>query len=422
VTADVAAAVDAVARQEWGRVTAALVREFRDLEVAEDALQDAVVTALAAWPVCGVPDRPGAWLHVTARRKALDRIRRQSRLTGKLAAVAAEPLAPPPPVPETADDELKLLFLCCHPALAQEAQVALTLRSLCGLTTTEIAHAFLVSEATLAQRLVRAKRKIRVAGIPFARPSDDLLPDRLAAVLAVIYLVFNEGYAATEGQRLVRDDLCLQAIRLARMLVRLLPDEPEVRSLLALLLFTDARRPARTDALGNLVLLEDQDRSRWDRPAIGEATALLRRARPAGPYQLQAEIAYEHACAPSAAGTDWARIARLYAELSALTGSPVVELNRAVAVAMADGPGAALAIVESLAASGALGGYHHLHAARADLLRRLGREEEAREAYATAVATCTNDAERAFLARRLEEVGAGAELRGPAPGGKARSR
>lgn len=395
-------------------MTAALMREFRDLDVAEDALQDAVVTALESWPTAGIPDRPGAWLHVTARRKALDRLRRNATLAAKLAQLAPdEPSAPM----ETSHDELRLLFMCCHPALNTEAQVALTLRSLCGLTTREIARAFLLPEATLAQRLVRAKKKIRVAGIPFALPAEHVFPDRLAAVLAIVYLVFNEGYASTSGDALIRSELCTEAIRLARMLLRLMPDEPEVRGLLALLLFTDARRAARIDDRGQLVLLEDQDRTFWNRHAIDEGLRLLPSTPMPGRYELQAAIGREHAVAATAAQTDWRRIAALYDELVQVTGSPVVELNRAVAVAMAEGPAAGLARIDRI---DALNGYHHLHAARADLLRRLGRRDEARAAYQRALELTDNEVERAFLRKRLDSLeanGAGAEHGDRALGG-----
>ena len=413
MTIDIEAVLNRVAREEWGRVTATLVRDVGDLELAEDAVQDAVVAALEVWPRQGVPDRPGAWLTITARRKALDRLRRAASLAGKTAAIQAmaDRDRPVEEVPEETtvirDDELRLMFMCCHPALSLEAQVALTLRSLCGLTTAEIARAFLVPEPTLAQRLVRARRKVKVAGIPFRVPPDHLLDERLAAVLAVVYLVFNEGHRASEGDRLIRAELCAEAIRLARLLAELLADEPEVLGLVALLLLTDARRAARVGPDGELVLLEDQDRGRWDRSLIAEGFDTLARAsrrRRPGPYQFQAAIAAVHAHAATPADTDWTAIATLYRELDALAPSPVVSLNRAVAVAMADGPGAGLALVDELAAGGELDAYQPFHAARADLLRRLGRSQEAAVAYEQALALTTNDAERSFLRRRLAEV------------------
>jgi RNA polymerase sigma-70 factor (ECF subfamily) len=413
---EVEAAVARVARQEWGRVTAALVRDVGDLELAEDAVQDALVAALAAWAHAGVPARPAAWVTTAARRKAIDRLRRDATLATKTAALAGL-LGRASAAPEAdeddsviADDQLRLIFACCHPSLSTETQVALTLRTLCGLTTTEISRAFLVPEATLAQRLARAKRKMRVAGIPFRVPPDHLLGERLAAVLAVVYLVYNEGYSASGGDQLVREELCAEAVRLARLLATLMPDEPEVLGLLALLLLTDARRPARVGPSGQLVLLEEQDRRRWDRGALAEGRVVAERAARLagaadGPYQLQAVIAAEHARATDPSHTDWTCIAALYDRLAAVTGSAVVELNRAVAVAMADGPAAGLALVEELAATGALRRYLWLHTTRADLLRRLGRCDEAASAYAGALALAGNDSQRQFIRRRMREVG-----------------
>ena len=399
---------------------ATLARQLGDLDAAEDAVQEAFVEAMRTWPRRGVPDNPGAWITTTARNRAVDRARRESRREAKEKAAMGtgpdpEPSEPPDPFdpragrpePEPADDQLRLIFTCCHPALAPAAQVALTLRLVCGLQTVEIARAFLQPEATVAQRLVRAKAKIRTAAIPFRVPPAHLLPERLPPVLACIYLVFSEGYAATAGDELVRRELCDEGIRLGRLAVELMPDEPEARGLLALLLMQDSRRDARVSAGGDLVLLEDQDRSSWDHDRIAEGTAELERAllrRRPGPYQLQAAIAGLHATASSWAETDWPQIAALYGELARVAPSPVVELNRAVAVAFTEGPAVGLGVVDAVADDPRLARTHLLPATRADLLRRLGRRGEAADAYRAALALARTGPERAFLERRLDEL------------------
>jgi len=403
--ADVEDAVVAAFHSDWGRVIATLIRVTADWDLAEECAQDAFARALERWPRDGVPRNPGAWLTTTARNRALDRLRRAATGAAKLQEVAVIS-GPDEPSEGVEDDRLRLIFTCCHPALSREAQVALTLRTLAGLTTAEIARAFLVPESTMAQRLVRAKHKIRNAGIPYRVPPDYQLPERTEAVLAVLYLLFNEGYSATTGAELVRVGLCAEAIRLARTLAGLMPDEPEAIGLLALLLLTDARRAARLDDAGDLVPLEEQDRSRWAADSIAEGLerldAALRHGRP-GPYQVQAAIAACHAAAPDASATDWVEIAALYQELVRMVPTPVVELNRAVAVGMADGPEAGLRLVDGLERSGALAGYHLLPATRADLLRRLGLRSEAAVAYRVALDLAATDAERRYLARRIAE-------------------
>jgi RNA polymerase sigma-70 factor, ECF subfamily len=408
-------AVTAAFRDEWGKVVATLIRTTGDWDLAEECAQDAFALALQRWPRDGIPGKPGAWLTTAARNRAIDVLRRRTVGAAKLREVAAMSYEPEPHSPDqgagdsgVTDDRLRLIFTCCHPALSLEARVALTLRTLAGLTTAEIARAFLSSEPTMAKRLVRAKQKIQNAGIPYRVPPAHLLPERVPGVLGVLYLLFNEGYSATAGADLVRQNLSAEAIRLARVLAALMPDEPEAAGLLALMLLHDARRTARLDAAGDLVTLEDQDRSRWDRDEIGEGVSVLeaglRRGQP-GPYQVQAAIAACHATAPAAGATDWAQIAALYEQLMRFLPTPVVELNHAVAVAMAEGPAAGLPLVTALEESGKLAGYHLLAATRADFLRRLGRLPEAAAAYAEALELASTEAERRFLARRLEETG-----------------
>jgi RNA polymerase sigma-70 factor (ECF subfamily) len=411
--ADATTAVEEVYRSDWGRIVATLIRLVGDFDLAEESAQEAFAAAVDQWPVSGVPDFPRAWIIQTARHKAIDRMRYQARSQEKLESYATSGMAPAFQEPdydtnEIPDDRLRLIFTCCHPALAPEAQVALTLRTLCGLETDEIARAFLVPPTTMAQRLVRAKRKIRDAGIPYIVPQTSELADRLDAVLTVIYLVFNEGYAATREGPLVRTDLCAEAIRLGRLVRSLMGSEAPggAIALVALMLLQDARRNARVDAAGDIVVLEEQDRRKWDRGQIAEALPLVEESLRDGPgtFALQAAIAALHCQAARAEDTDWPQILRVYNLLERLEPSPIVSLNRAVAVAMVDGPQAAIAIVDALAAAGDLDSYHLLHAARADLLRRMGEMAEAAKSYRQALGLVTNDSERRFLERRLREV------------------
>ncbi len=410
-------AIAEIHRRDGGRILAGLIRRLASFELAEEALQNAYAKALEHWPRDGVPDNPAAWLTTVAQRSGLDTLRRNGRIQVESESVLAAMSAPIDDVAEenhsgVTDDQLRLIFTCCHPALAQSAQVALALHTLCRLTTTEIARAFVEPEATTAQKLVRAKRKIAEAGIAYEVPAADALPERLTTVLAVIYFVFNEGYSATNRGDLLRADLCAEAIRLARLLAMLMPEQAEVLGLLALLLFQDSRRHARAGADGVLIPLEEQDRNRWDRAYIVEATGLLDAAMPKrkpGPYQIQAAIAALHANAPTAAETDWRQISALYGALLRHMATPVVELNAAVALAMATTLDDGLAWIDQIAAAGALDDYHLLHAARADLLRRAGRWAASRAAYERALALVKNTAEQEYLLRRLREISSAIE-------------
>ena len=433
----IAQTIDHTFRAESGRVLASLIGTFKDFELAEEVMQEAFLVALEKWPKDGIPDNPAAWITTTSKNKAIDRLRRQQTLQQKMDLLENEAreeinTAADQPLPFSLiedddgfrDERLKLLFTCCHPALAMEAQVALTLRTLGGLTTEEIAHAFLAPVPTMAQRLVRAKRKIKNAGIPYTVPASEQLPERVNSVLATIYLIFNEGYSAAAGDALIRQDLCTEAIRLGRVLLQLLADlrkatqayaerlqstaEPEALGLLALMLLHHARRESRTDADGILIPLEEQDRTTWDRASIEEGTAILDRAlefRQPGPYQIQAAIAALHAGAETAAETDWPQIVQLYATLQHHTPSPIIQLNQAAAVAMAHGPACGLRILDTLAAEPALMNYHLFHAARADLLRRQGEDDAAIEAYKEAIELSTNSAEQIYLQRRIDQLG-----------------
>jgi RNA polymerase sigma-70 factor (ECF subfamily) len=420
VIQDASSAIAEAFTDEWGRIVASLIARTGDWDLAEDCAQQAFAEAVRRWPRDGVPRQPGAWLTTVARNRAIDRLRHERMKEQRLRAATDVMTATEPPDEMESDageddesgitdDRLRLIFTCCHPALALDARVALTLRTLAGLTTGEIARAFFVPEATMAKRLVRAKAKIAHARIPYRVPPAHLLPERTGGVLAVLYLLFNEGYKASTGPDLVRTDLCREAIRLARVLNTLMPDEPETSGLLALMLFQHSRRLARVDKDGELVTLEEQDRSRWDGDEIDEASSLLDHAlarASAGPYQLQAAIACCHAQSPDPDTTDWARISTLYERLLQVMPHPIVRLSRAVAVAMADGPDQGLALVDELEVEGELSDYHLLHATRADLLRRLGRADEARAAYLRALELTSSDTERRFLARRLDETAA----------------
>jgi RNA polymerase sigma-70 factor, ECF subfamily len=398
-------------REEHGRTVATLIRYFGSIDLAEDAVQEAFEVAIAKWPGDGIPPNPGAWITTTARNRGVDKLRRDQRRDelSREASVLEEEQQEPQEVGAVRDDRLRLIFTCCHPALSQEAQVALTLRLLGGLTTPEIANAYLVSESTMAARITRAKKKIASAGIPYRVPGDHDLPDRLSSVLAALYLVYNEGYAASSGATLTRTDLSAEAIRLARVLADLMPDEPEVLGLLALVLLTEARRRARTDASGALVLLADQDRTRWDREMIDEGHQLVRRClrrNAPGPYQIQAAINAVHDDAPTAAQTDWSQIVALYDQLTVFTPTTVVALNRAVAIGERDGPQAGLDVIDPLRED--LDAYYPLHAARADLLTRLGRNREAAEAYRKALVSTDNEVFRGYLGDRLARLDTGA--------------